>query len=257
MPINYPSMVKKLPKAPLQEVIFEVRWALDLNPETRHFQDNGYDLAVGKFAGYIEDQFPIEVKKIPDEFMGYLPHQPVHQFWSAERTWPVVQLGPGIMTLNDTDKNYIWEDTFYPCLKEVLNQLSRAYAKNKTLNFMTYTLRYIDVVKIADYDFENWPSFIQKNLNFTFENQFDARGLLTQFNFQQTFEQEDGSGLKISLANGKNHKQEPVFIWQIEMTQTKKVDLNALLEWVETSHKITSQAFHDVCKMEFYDSFNQ
>lgn len=249
-------MIKKLPKAPLQEVIFEVRWDLDLDPETQRLQDNGFDLALGKFANAIEGQFSFPLKKVPGDIpIDFFNHQPVHQFWTNEQTWPVVQLGPGIMTFNDTDNNYEWENNFFPTLKILLAQLCKAYSKSKGLNFTDYTLRYIDVVKIADYSFENWSTFIQSSLNFSFENLFDTRGKLKEFNFQQTFEQPDGGGLTIVIANGKNKKREEVLIWQIAITQNKKADLEALLEWVKNAHEVTSQVFLEICKKEFYASF--
>ncbi len=249
-------MIKKLPKAPLQEVIFEVRWDLDLDPETQRLQDNGFDLAVGKFANAIEGQFSFPLKKVPGDIpIDFFNHQPVHQFWTNEQTWPVVQLGPGIMTFNDTDKNYEWENNFFPTLKTLLEQLCKAYSKSKELNFTDYTLRYIDVVKIADYSFENWPAFIQSSLNFSFENLFETSGRLKDFNFQQTFEQPGLGGLTIVIANGKNKKREEVLIWQIAITQNKKADLDALLVWVKNAHEVTSKVFLDICKKEFYASF--
>jgi uncharacterized protein (TIGR04255 family) len=244
-------MIKKLSKAPLQEVIFEVRWSQDVDPDTQQpLGDKGYDFALGKFQTAIDDKFPF-VQKTDGQF-------PIaYQFWKAENTWPVVQIGPGIMTFNDTDQNYVWEDNYYPVLKELLKALSQAYAKSKIINFLAYNLRYIDVVKVADYAFESWPVFIKQNLNFQFENLFDAKGKLKEFHFQQTFEQENGSGLNIVISNGKNLKNEDVLIWQIGMSQTKKVGLDALLDWVNASHEVTSKVFVDICKTQFYGSFNQ
>jgi len=40
----------KLPKAPLQEAIFEIRWELNVDPTTNQVIDNGFQLAQGKLS---------------------------------------------------------------------------------------------------------------------------------------------------------------------------------------------------------------
>jgi hypothetical protein len=55
------SHIEKLPNAPLQEVIFELLWVTE------------------------------------NDEQGF----PVHQFWKGENEWPVVQIGPGILVVND------------------------------------------------------------------------------------------------------------------------------------------------------------
>lgn len=248
--------MKKLKNAPLQEVIFEAKWDLDLDSNTQQPHDIGFEFALGKFQNAISDNFPIIMRKFPPDLPYQLfNHKVLYQFWKAENTWPVLQLGPGIFSLNDTEKNYVWGDTYYPTLIEALERLISSYPKK--LNFIAYTLRYIDVVPIKEYSFASWPKFIQDNINFSFENLFDTRGKLKQFQFQQTFEMSNESGLQITMSNGINKKNESVFIWQTAVTGHKKMDKVGLLEWVQNAHNTTSEVFKEICKDNFYASFNQ
>jgi len=250
--------MKKLKNAPLQEVIFEAKWDLDLDSDTQQPQDIGFEFALGKFQNAISDEFPMIVRKFPNELPYQLfNHKVLYQFWKSENTWPVLQFGPGIFSLNDTEKNYVWEYTYYPALIKALERLISSYPKSRKLNFIAYSLRYIDVVPIKEYSFDSWPKFIQDNINFSFENLFDTRGKLKQFQFQQTFEMSNGSGLQITISNGINKKDEPVFIWQTAVTGHKKTNKAGLLDWVQNAHDVTSEVFKDICKDNFYASFNQ
>src|SRR5690606_29676748 len=127
-------------------------------------------------------KFPMEV---PDRLLNY---QTVHQFWKGDNQWPVVQLGPGIATVNDTEQNYEWEGTYLPNIKKALEALNRSYNQ---VSFNSLSLRYIDVVRVADYGFTNWRDFVQTHINFGFENHFNTRGSLVGLNFEQSFGLED------------------------------------------------------------------
>lgn len=51
--MKLPEQIHKLPKAPLQGLIFEVLWDIDFN-EPGEPQDLEYELAVGVFASKIK-----------------------------------------------------------------------------------------------------------------------------------------------------------------------------------------------------------
>jgi uncharacterized protein (TIGR04255 family) len=55
----------KLPKAPLQEAIFEIRWDLDIDPSSNQQLDLGFSLAQGKLQEIVKEQFPDYKRKLP------------------------------------------------------------------------------------------------------------------------------------------------------------------------------------------------
>jgi uncharacterized protein (TIGR04255 family) len=117
----------KLPNAPLQEVIFEVKWDLDVKEETNQTYDKGFDIAAGKFSGIVQEKFPVVRRKLPEEIPNnFLNYKTVYQYKSGEQTWPILQLGPGIFTVNDTDKNYDWNKTYFPLIQQSINWLEKA-----------------------------------------------------------------------------------------------------------------------------------
>jgi hypothetical protein len=51
--------IKKLPYAPLQEVIFEGKWELSLDPQSKVFIDPEFQFALGKLQNSITSKFPV------------------------------------------------------------------------------------------------------------------------------------------------------------------------------------------------------
>ncbi|MCB9287418.1 MAG: hypothetical protein H6560_08885 [Lewinellaceae bacterium] len=47
----------KIPKAPLQEAVFELRWDLDVAPDTQQEMDMGFELAQGKLQALPQKNF--------------------------------------------------------------------------------------------------------------------------------------------------------------------------------------------------------
>jgi len=244
--------MKKLPKAPLQEVIFELKWQLQTNAIGQK-TDSLYSFALGKFSERLESEFPARVSKFPEGIpSAMMNYQASVQFWKEANTWPVVQIGPGILTVNDTEKNYVWEDNYYPLIKKAVGWLKSAY---KELNLIGVSLRYIDVVKVKDYGYESWPDFVSTHLNFEFKNSFPTPGNLSNFQFDQKFNMNEIGELNIAMSSGLNNKQEEIFIWQTAINKSGKIFIENLDTWLEDAHECTSRVFKDICKNEFYESF--
>lgn len=246
--------LSKLPKAPLQEVIFEARWQLNPDPSGKNWIDPQFDFALGKFQDLVKREFPETIEKYPKDIPNqFLAHQTMYQFWKSKDHWPVIQIGPGVLTVNDTDENYIWEDNYLPLIQRTLRNLEQAY---DSIRFQQYSLRYIDVVDVEDYGFDSWQGFVQSHVNFSFENQFDTKGQLSSLQFNQVFNVPDIGQLSVAFSSGVNKKKKPTFMWQIGVLQQEvSADTVALEKWLDEAHDCTSQVFKDFCKKEFYESF--
>jgi uncharacterized protein (TIGR04255 family) len=137
----------RLPKAPLAEVVFELRWALQGGPEAPAFlqSDPGLLPLLERFSrdikkagfGAIKDMSP------PLQTGGY---GVVRRFYKdADRPFPIMQIGPGIFATNESSE-YDWR-TFKAQVNRGLRTLLSAYPK---LGFFSMSpnhleLRYIDV----------------------------------------------------------------------------------------------------------------
>lgn len=97
----------KLPNAPLQEVIFEIRWELQVDSSGSREIDEGFELAIGKFQHLVSDSFPFYRRKTIATLVDVsVPYQVAHQFWSAEHTWPAQVKKVGLeCTMNQLEDN--------------------------------------------------------------------------------------------------------------------------------------------------------
>jgi len=249
-----PNKMSRLRNAPLQEVIFEVRWELEVDERTNHMMDKGFDLAAGALRQILKKEFPEVVRKLPADMPPQLyQFQPVFQFWSGASIWPVIQLGPGILTVNEVDINYDWDSRYFPLVQRVIDWVREAYNMSLKINFVS--LKYIDSVDISDYELSNWKDFVNKNLTFNFTNQFDTDSRLNNFSFNQVFEIDYKSKLHLSISNGKNKQNEELLIWQSAVVSDNEESIRDLLNWISFAHTKTSELFRKITKKEFYGSF--
>jgi uncharacterized protein (TIGR04255 family) len=247
----------KLPNAPLQEVIFEIRWSLQPSEESGQLQDSGFELAKGRLSTILENELPVHKRIVPSEIPEQLLiYRAVYQYWKGEKTWPVVQLGPGIFTVNCTEEWYDWEENYFFLLQKAIQWLIQAY--RQPLQFAFASLRYINVIKVAEYEGieDGWQAFISKWFNFSFDNSFNTRGRQREIQINQVFEMHDASSLQIQLSDGKQNN-EPALIWQTAVLNKQLFTPEHLIEWASEAHNTTHQLFQEMIKPELYASFNR
>lgn len=249
--------MSKLPKAPLQEVIFEVRWSLKPDSDSGQIVDIGYELASGRLSTIVEKDFShyrrILPKDIPEQL---LPYKVVHQYWSSENKWPVLQLGPGIFTINCTDEAYDWENNFRGLIKQGIDWLMQSY--KQSLQIQLASLKYIDAIRVDDYGgIDNgWQDFIEANFNFKYSNLFNTRGKQKQIQVNQTFELEDGSDLQLQIADAIRNNDKAL-VWQTAIIKKALFDVEDLFNWADYAHNVTHELFKELIKPELYASFSR
>lgn len=246
--------MSKLPYAPLNEVIFEIRWPLQMTDQG-YMVDEGFELASGRLSILVEEDFPINRRvksaELPEQFF---PYQVIHQYWKGEQKWPVLQLGPGIFTINYTDKVYYWEDMLN-LIKKGIKWLMQAYREKVNIDFAS--LNYIDIIETEKYGGvdSDWSSFIAKNLNVTHENNFPIPGKQNHIQINQMFAMDDGSNIRIQISDGSKNNKEAL-VWQTAVV--KKHDFSKvtdLFEWAEFAHDTTHTLFMEMVKPDLYASF--
>lgn len=87
----------------------------------------------------------LPIADVPENLAPYAPH---YRFRQSDGGWPLVQLGPGLLTFNDTE-GYVWDDFHRLCVK-VLDALFAVYPHaNENLRILQSTLRYIDADQLV------------------------------------------------------------------------------------------------------------
>lgn len=245
----------KLNNAPLKEVIFELRWDLETIDGSNSLFDPEFDYAVGKLEEKLECDFPIRKRTIPQLLAASIQsYTIIHQFWSDDEKWPVIQYGPGIFTINDARPEYKWDKNFFPLIKDKLKILNDSYRNRNSYSLAS--LRYIDIVETKNYAFNNLKKFIHDNFNIEFESTYDKNGKLKDFRFHHVYDLGEDFDFHFTIGSGRNEKNEDIVIWETNMVSNRVIDnyLDAI-SWVENAHRYSSNVFKDICKDTFYASF--
>ena len=247
-----PQHIAKLPNSPLQEVIFELVLNQEVDSNGNPIETS-FDLAQGVFNRSITQDFKHTVinPSLPNNIRIFPRIK--YQYWTNKNQWPVVQFGPGILTVNDTDANYEWKK-FYPLILENVERLIKSYGKDLDINKVS--LRYLDAVEIEGADSEEKLNFINNHFNINLINNYSIKNAtLLGLNIIQTYKLEDGSTVNFSIIDGKSKSNRPAVVWQTQVNNTKVKTFEDLSNWLESAHSVTSDLFKDTITKEFYGSF--
>ena len=156
---------RTLKNPPLVEAILELRWKLqdrDRTPGLR--EDPYYSLLIGELYRELKSDYPshqqLDGAWIP---AGMLPVATVqHRFRAQEGGWPLVQLGPGVFTLNDT-ASYTWNDFRSRAIRGI-SALFGAYPNTESFEPESLLLRYINGIEF-DFDSNDIFAFLESTMH--------------------------------------------------------------------------------------------
>lgn len=251
----------KLKNKPLVEAILEVRWSLEAQMPGDGV-DPHYKLLLGRFYDRVREDYPeheqLPTASVPDEMVGHLVQ---HRFRTAADRWPLVQLGPGIMTVNSTD-DYTWE-SFRPRALLAIQKLFDSHPKPADLKVEHLALRHIDAVPF-DYASEDVVTFLREKLKIGVsfpENLFAKSGVQERpstFRLRSSFRSQNPPGLvHLSFATGQR-KEASALVWETTVETTDK-DVPELpkgfADWIDAAHSVTGDWFFKLIEGELERRF--
>lgn len=247
--------VSKLSNAPLQEVIFELRWKLDYDVRSQNQVDQQFQFAFANFSALSADKLKHKIilkpSFIPDT--AFVNH-PVYQFWSAENQYPVYQIGPGVFTVNETEKNYEWK-YFRDLILQGIDWLTKSYSRK--LDFSVAELRYIDAIEMNEDIEKDLTKFIAEHLKIEIKNQV-VEGRLNDLQLHQRFKVDNENYLSLLLTNGvKNNNQSKAIILQTSYNKTSNISLENLSPWIDVAHDTCSALFKKMISNNLYEQFSK
>jgi uncharacterized protein (TIGR04255 family) len=256
-------MIRRILKnKPLAEAIFELRWNLqDQTPGMKI--DPHYKLLIGRLYDKVSEQYPFHERlpaaSIPDDMAGYIVQ---HRFRKGEDEWPLVQIGPGIITVNDTE-GYVWED-FEKRIVEAINVLFEIYPESKdSLKVNSVLLRYIDAVAF-DYESDDIFAFLEEQMKTKIGlhgKLFDGTkvekvpsGLDLRFSFAST---EPKGAIYLRFGRGRARESDAL-LWetmvQCTSEEAPKVP-NEIVDWIRKAHNLTDDWFFKLIEGELLRRF--
>ena len=254
---------RELKNKPLIEAILEIRWRLE-SPTPGEEKDPHYKILLGRLFDRLQSQYPehepLPTASVPDELVGHIVQ---HRFRVAPNRWPLVQVGPGVLTCNETS-DYCWPD-FQKRACEAVLKLYDAHPKVADLKIESILLRYVDAVDF-DYSKQNAFDFWRDNLKVDLrlpDNLFAETGvnrLPRSSAWQTMFRCENPRGqVQVSFATGQQHGQAAI-VWET-MVQSVGDDLpdmpDGFPRWLDSAHNVTSDWFFKLIEGDLERRFSQ
>lgn len=259
---------------PLVEAWLEIRWQLTPGPLPDSEVDQYFPFALGAFYKKIKKQYrhneSLPQSEAPIEFLPYVVR---YRFRKQKNAWPVLQLGPGIATVNFTSP-YTWND-FRKQALYLRKNLIDAYARElpRVTNLI---LRYRNAVNI-DYISSNSLESLAKSLNLNIQPPGYVPGKVAKvvwprkFNVNLTYDLSQPEGIgTISIATGtqkrKNDKTytQPIIAFEIAVESLNHMLGNAYWEtnesfdsWLMSAHAVTHEWFFAFIDGSLRESFTQ
>lgn len=239
---------RELANKPLVEAILEVRWKLQHRPPDLYL-DPHYRLLLARLFDRLTPDYPepeeLPTASFPDEMTGSVVK---HRFRHAANDWPLVQVGPGIMTVNDTCK-YTWAD-FRSRSVTAVQKLFEAHPKPDQFEVHSLALRYIDAVEL-DFTKEDVFAFLRDKLKVAIElpsSLFENTGVdstPSRFAWETTFRTEDPEGaMNVRFVTGENQGK-PALIWETIVHSDKGLPAlpDGFATWIESAHTVAHDWF--------------
>lgn len=244
-----------LKNAPLKEVMFEIQWDLDFISEQKVLYDSGFEQAMLNFTKSCKQDFNELVILKPENIppIAFI-YRATHRFHKVKNQHPLYQLGPGVFTVNDNNKNYIWSD-FYSMIKNGIKCLRESYSKE--LIPKKLQLLYID--KTSPYIFGEMDKFdfLRKHLQINAESYDFVDGKLNDIQFSKSFDINEELLLNIVISTGIDSvTKEDIIEWKTFISNKKRVSWEELNTWIEKAHDICSNTFNKMISKKLYEHFN-
>lgn len=262
-------MSTQLKNPPLIEALLEIKWNLRKLEGPDTYTDPGFKIASGRLYDRINKRFPVitnlPAAAIPEEISAYTVR---HQFRTEPNGWPLVQIGPGVATVNYTTP-YSWKK-FKDTIRAFVPQLVASYSgvisdqQPPVLQANSVLLRYINAVE-WDWEESNALQYLLSNLHTTFQlpqELFDPglTGLPVDINLQVGYPITEPKGKMLLRFGTGRVGQTNGLIWELIFVSVNDeapslTETDSFLSWVSTAHDIIEKWFFVLIKGELYRTF--
>lgn len=268
MPIFKAEKIKKtetplLLHPPIIEAIFEVRWEMETDPQTNRMRDPSYPMMYGRLYERLKKDFPF-IEDLPSvqAHPEATPYVPRHRMRKEKNGYPLIQVGPGIVTVNEA-KGYTWTNFRFLCLR-IIESITELFPQgNLPLNFTKSEVRYVNGIRF-DIARENPLHFLAEKLHMKVEL---APELFTQNNLSErpnavglhlAYALEKPMGHLAISANLGQFEGKPAFIQQTliqSFGELVPTDSPTFTSWLEESHNVAENCFQTFCRGALMERF--
>ena len=261
-------MSTQLQNPPLIEALLEIKWVLQKKgPDT--FEDPGYKLASGRLFDRVKEKFGfvknLPITFIPEELTAYAVR---NQFRSEENGWPLVQIGPGVATVNIAPP-YSWSK-FKSSVNFFIPRLYNSYIgvvpgePDYKLQLNSAIIRYINGI---EYEWEsgNTLEFLRDYLHTDIKlpsklNAVSQETAPANLSFQIGYPVSEPKGqIIIRFSTGTVGQVKGIVLELLfhsngnDSPQINNVEL--FMNWLTESHKIIEESFFSLIEGKLHSKF--
>lgn len=225
--------------------------------------DPYHKLLPGLLYAQLKSDYPAHVElqttSIPEEMAGGLAQ---HQSRRSAEQWPLVQVGPGLLTVNETE-GYEWDD-FGQRAENAVAALYEAYPRPDQLVVESLMLRYIDAVDF-DHNREDVYAFLSDKMRVTvalppslFEN-VRVDETVRRFLWTSSFRcEEPASSVTVKFATGAREER-PSLVWET-LVHSEGENAPGMADgfgdWLQAAHALTHDWFFKLIDGELLRRFS-
>lgn len=197
--------------------------------------------------------------RIPADIAAFVVQ---HRFRTAAQTWPLVQIGPGIVTLND-GVNYKWSD-FKQRAIDLLQAVFATHPQKADIQVESVLLRYMDAESF-DFNSENALMFLREKLKVNVELPkalFEGERVRSQpegLNLQMVHACTRPKGtINLTVATGQ-HQDRKAVIWDTSVLSRGEAAPRLPDDaetWLDAAHSLTHDWFFKLIEGELLGRYS-
>ena len=254
---------ERLKHPPMIEALVEIKWELTERSSAGYY-DPHYQLLLGSFYDKIKSRYPyhepLPTSEVPDDVTGRMVK---HRFRTAKNEWPLVQIGPGVITVNETGK-YDTFEVFKPRVIEVIGALFDCHPNTDDLKISSLQIRYIDAVEFDYYesnicDFLTDKMHIESKIPECLTISGNTEELPISFALGTVLRCKEPPGnATLKINTGHRLKQRAVIWNQIFESSGEDVPKmpDEFEDWIDKAHKIIHAWFDGIIEGDLKEGFN-
>ncbi len=262
---DYPKDIQ-LNNPPLIEAWLEIRWELDAIDPPSIMRDPGLRFALGWFYSGVRERFPyrepLQAAEAPEDIMPYIVR---YRFRTEENGWPLVQLGPGVATINHSGY-YNWEQ-FSENAEFLRVKLLEAYkVAESELKSETIHLRYKNSEPF-DYKNDDVIQFLSEYLNLGIQipssipGRHSKTGFLSNFRTNLEFALDRPNGVGTIIIGTATRNDTCHILWETSVISSGKEapsleDKDRFHEWLDAAHDINHEWFFSLIEGPLKENYS-
>lgn len=250
---------------PMLEAIFEIRWELLGDQQTGRYKDPAYPMMYGRMYERFKKDFPL-IEDLPSVQMHpeASPYVVRHRMRKDKTSWPLIQVGPGIATVNDA-QGYSWT-RFKETILRLVQAISDLYPEGPSrLQWMKAEVRYVNGVPI-NLESENALAFLAEKLHTRIDldpdlfalNEVEESPVALGLNLAYPLNRPKGH-FALSINLGQMENKSAYILQSLIQSGGDAVpqDRNQFEAWLLQAHKASQNSFYSLFKGQLMQSFGR